>query len=155
MKAIHRFHLVLLSTLALCTDTSIAQAGMAKCNVTPTTRGAVANSDLRVLLPNRGHFLFRPGGPGFITSEGALGIKILWERLVDGELHVIGKRLDGDALPLRFETNNSNGKPGIQPSYLVFPKTGCWEITAWIDNKPLSVVVLVEKKGSGPTWKRD
>lgn len=48
-----------------------------------------------------GILVFKPGGPGFVTRGGALGMKWGWIRGVSGELKVEGRRLDGEAPPGR------------------------------------------------------
>jgi hypothetical protein len=44
-----------------------------------------------------GTVIFKPGGAGFITRDGALGMKFGWTRGVRGKLKVTGHRLDGPA----------------------------------------------------------
>jgi hypothetical protein len=117
------------------------------------SRGSQANDALRALgVPLDGRIVFRPGGPGFVDRDGALGIKFPWERLVAGSLTVGGHRLDGDAAPARAYMNRGYGNTGFLPTYLVFPTPGCWEITGRIGEQPLTFVVYVEKIGNGPDW---
>jgi hypothetical protein len=52
-------------------------------------------------VPPDGRFVFKPGGPGFVDHDGALGIKFGWNRLVPGRLQVGGRRIDGNAPPAR------------------------------------------------------
>src|SRR5580700_11137202 len=75
------------------------------------------------LWPN-GTVVFKPGGPGFQTNDGGLGMKIGWTRGIPGKLNVSGRRIDGDALPLRFETSQTNDahSKGFLASYLIFSK---------------------------------
>jgi len=120
------------------------------CQVTRPGGGAYANDSLSVGLPRK--FVFRPGGPGFVDSDGALGIKVLWTRKTKGLLQVGGRRLDGSAPPPRAYIHDL-GDTGIQPSYLVFPTPGCWEITGKVGDSNLTFVVLVEKIGDGPAWR--
>jgi hypothetical protein len=42
---------------------------------------------------------------------------------------------------------------GFQPTYLVFPTPGCWEITGRVGTAKLTFVLFVEKVGDGPAWK--
>ena len=105
-----------------------------------------------------GTVVFKPGGAGFITRDGALGMKFGWTRAVRGKLNVGGRRLDGAAAPLRLETNNGYGDIGFQASYLIFPTPGCWEITAQIggrEDSKITFVTKVFKLGEGPAWRRD
>jgi hypothetical protein len=105
-----------------------------------------------------GTVVFRPGGPGFLTRDGALGMKFGWNRGVAGALRVAGHRLDGDAGPLRFSANNGYGDIGFQASYLIFPTPGCWEVDARVSEREDSRIVLITsvvKVGAGPVWRFD
>jgi hypothetical protein len=127
-------------------------ASAGKCPVTRQDEGFYGNEFLRTGLWTGGRIDFRPGGPGFVDRDGALGIKFLFERLVSGKLQVGGRRLDGEAGPARAYIYDY-GDEGIQPIYLVFPTPGCWEITAGLGDARLTFVVLVEKIGDGPAWR--
>lgn len=135
------------------TATVEAEEGPSKpvqCAVTRPGGGLLENESLSVGLSSR--YVFRPGGPGFVDSDGALGIKVLWTRKVRGSLEIGGKRLDGDSPPARAYMKDY-GDSGIQPSYLLFPTPGCWEITGMVGGSRLIFVVLVEKVGEGPAWR--
>jgi len=119
----------------------------AECRI---STGKQSNDALRIVAPGR--FTFAPGGSGFVDRDGALGIKFGWERLVAGSLIVGGRRLDGDAEPARAYMNRGYGEIGFQPTYLVFPTAGCWEITGRLGDRSLTFVVYVEKIGRGPDW---
>jgi hypothetical protein len=110
------------------------------------------------LWPN-GTVVFKPGGAGFHTKEGALGMKFGWTRSIQGKLNVTGRRIDADAPPLRFETNQTNDahSSGFLASYLIFSTPGCWEVTAQIGDRvdsKMTFVTRVEKIGDGPAWRR-
>lgn len=108
------------------------------------------------LWPN-GTVVFKPGGPGFQTQDGALGMKFYWTRGVRGKLKVTGRRIDADAPPLRFGTGTPNSESDGLASYLIFPTPGCWEVTAQIGDRADSKIVFVtrvEKIGEGPAWRR-
>jgi hypothetical protein len=122
------------------------------CQVTRPNGGLHENASLAVGLYTR--YVFRPGGQGFVDSDGALGIKVLWTRKARGQLQVGGKRLDGHAPPARAYISDL-GETGIQPSYLLFPTPGCWQITGHVGEGSLTFVVLVEKVGDGPAWRMD
>jgi hypothetical protein len=120
--------------------------------------GSYGNALLSVgpfgLWPN-GTVIFKPGGAGFQTQDGALGMKFGWTRGIRGKLNVTGHRLDADAPPLRFETPNSES--GFLASYLIFPTPGCWEVAAQIGDRTdsrITFVTRVEKIGDGPPWRR-
>ena len=127
-----------------------SQDSASTCPVTRPEGGLLENASLTVGLFVK--YLFRPGGPGFVDSDGALGIKVLWTRKVRGQLQVGGKRLDAAAPPARAYMHDY-GETGIQPSYLLFPTPGCWQITGRVGEAKLTFVVLVEKVGEGPAWR--
>lgn len=107
-----------------------------------------------------GTVVFKPGGAGFITRDGALGMKFGWTRGVRGTLNVSGRRLDGAAPPLLFEWkwNEAYGDFGFQASYLIFPTPGCWEVTAQVgkrEDSRITFITKVVKIGEGPAWRRD
>jgi hypothetical protein len=130
-----------------------AQAAAAEdCPVTRGGDGWYGNSFLEAGLYPDGKITFAPGGAGFVDLDGALGIKFAWRRLVPGRLEVGGRRLDGDAPPARAYLVDY-GNEGFQPTYLVFPTPGCWEITGGVGDARLTFVVLVEKIGEGPAWR--
>jgi hypothetical protein len=129
-----------------------AQAADVECKPTSSNEQWIANEELRV--GNLRRIVFEPGGPGFQTPDGALGWKVLWERLISGQLSIEGRRLDEPAPPLRAEIAEGYGDRGIQPTYVIFPTPGCWQITAKLDSKPLVFVVSVKKIGDGPKWRR-
>src|ERR1700746_3173784 len=52
-------------------------------------------------LPN-GIVDFRPGGPGFVLPDGAMGMKWPWWLRRNGNLTATGRRLDAAAPPMRF-----------------------------------------------------
>jgi hypothetical protein len=101
-----------------------------------------------------GKIVFKPGGPGFRTRDGFLGMKFGWRRGVRGKLSVSGRRLDGAAPALVFQTNNGYGDFGFQASALIFPTPGCWEVTARLvdrDDSTLTFITEVVQTGEGPT----
>jgi hypothetical protein len=100
-----------------------------------------------------GTVIFKPGGAGFVTRNGALGMKFGWTRAVRGKLNVTGHRLDGAARPLRLDANNGDGDIGFQATYLIFPTAGCWEVTAQVgeqQDSKLTFVTRIVKIGEGP-----
>lgn len=126
-----------------------------KCPVTVVNGGQgglFGNDALNIILLAGSKYVFKPGGAGFVDRDGALGIKVGWERLKKGQLRVTGHRLDGAAALARAYLYDY-GDIGFQPSYLVFPTPGCWEITGHVADSSLTFVVTVEKIGDGPPWK--
>jgi hypothetical protein len=128
-----------------------AQPAPASCPVTLPDGGYYANDALGATLYN---ILFRPGGPGFVDHDGALGIKFGFERLRPGRLFVGGRRLDGEAGPARAYIYDY-GDIGFQPIYLLFPMPGCWEITGGLGDATLTFVLSVEKIGDGPSSRQN
>ena len=98
-----------------------------------------------------GTVVFRPGGPGFVTSDGSLAMKWGWQRAIRGRLRIEGRRLDETAPPLRAEIPSGYSDFGFQATYLVFPTAGCWEVTGRVGATSLTFVTRVQKIGSGPT----
>jgi len=121
-------------------------------------RGSYGNREVSAgpfgLWPD-GTIVFKPGGAGFITRSGALGMKFGWMRGVSGKLKIEGRRLDGEAPPLRSEVPEGYGDRGFQVSYLIFPTPGCWEVTGRVGDSSVTFVTKVEKIGEGPPWHRD
>ena len=102
-----------------------------------------------------GTVVFKPGGAGFITPDGSLGMKFGWTRGVHGQLRVEGRRLDAPASPLRSHIPNGYGEVGFQATSLAFSTPGCWEVTGRVGNASLTFVMKVVKVGDGPSWRRD
>ena len=126
--------------------------------------GSFGNAMLSVgpfgLWPN-GTVIFKPGGPGFVTRDGALGMKFGWTRGARGRLKISGHRLDGEAPSLRSDVPccyGENGETGFQATYLVFPTPGCWEVNAQVGDQEdarLTFVTKVVKVAEGPSWRHD
>jgi len=122
-------------------------------------RGSYGNTLLSTIgLWPGGTIVFRPGGAGFVTPDGALGMKFGWARGIPGRLQITGRRLDGAAAPLASEIPDGYGDIGFQASYLIFPAPGCWEVTARVGVRADSTIVFITKVlkvGDGPAWRRD
>ena len=105
-----------------------------------------------------GTVVFKPGGPGFITPDGSLGMKFGWTRGVRGPLRITGRRLDAPASPLRAVIPNGYREIeqiGFQATSLVFSTPGCWEVTGRVGDASLTFVTRVLKIGDGPSWRRE
>ena len=149
------FPALVLAIAAVPTDAR--ETASPACSVTPPNIDdwSYGNDALQVGLPLNGIFTFEPGGAGFVAvSDGALGIKVLWNRLTPGDLRIDGHRLDASAAPLRSHFTPYL-KAGIQPSFVIFPTPGCWEVTGRVGDASLTFVVLVEKIGDGPASRLD
>jgi hypothetical protein len=102
-----------------------------------------------------GIVVFRPGGPGFITPDGSLGMKFGWTLGVRGPLAITGRRLDAPAPALRAVVNPSNSPANFVASDLVFSTPGCWEVTGHVGSASVTFVTMVTKVGDGPSWRKD
>ncbi|HEY7400563.1 MAG TPA: hypothetical protein VH989_06680 [Actinomycetota bacterium] len=80
--------------------------------------------------------------PDNINRHGAIVVKFPWDRAVRGRLRITGRRLDAGAPPLRALMSDY-GPIGFQPSSLVFPTEGCWEITGRVAGSSLTFVTRV------------
>lgn len=103
------------------------------------------------LWPN-GTVVFKPGGAGFVTRDGSLGMKFGWTRGVRGRLQIEGHRLDGPASPLRAHIPDGYGDFGFQATSLIFATPGCWEVTGRVGEASVTFVTMVLKIGDGPRW---
>ena len=121
-------------------------------------RGSYGNLQVSVgpfgLWPD-GTVVFKPGGPGFITRDGWLGMKFGWRRGIPGRLIIEGRRLDAAAPPLRSEVPGGYGDRGFQATYVLFPTPGCWEVTGRVGDAKVTFITRVVKIGDGPAWRRD
>jgi hypothetical protein len=119
-----------------------------------TDESSYGNKLLSVYLWPDGTIVFKPGGPGFVTPDGELGMKFPWNQGARGWNHVTGRRLDGAAGPARRETKTPDDGIGVHPGNLIFPTAGCWEVVGQIDDREdstLTFVTSVVKIGEGPT----
>ena len=93
-----------------------------------------------------GTIVFRPGGSGTVYPDGSVGMKIAWYRGngVRGKLTIQGKRLDAPAPPLRADFSDY-GDTGFQPSEVIFPTEGCWEVTGKVGSASVTFVTRVVK----------
>lgn len=134
---------------AIANDSPESTSGT--CAVTNPKGGVYGNDSLAAVLPVNGTFVFKPGGPGFVDADGALGIKVGWGARKRGTLLIKGRRLDGEAAPARaYIPHSYDNYVGGMSMYLVFPTTGCWEITGTLAGASLTFVVDVQKIGAGP-----
>jgi hypothetical protein len=150
--------------LAGSAERSLAQssdsAGAFRCPVTAPNGarydkepagGNHGNDALVTGLWPDGKVVFKPGGPGSVSEDGALGMKWPWWRLVQGSLTLQGRRLDAAAPPMRAHIPHGYGDTGFQATGLIFPTPGCWEVTGSVAEASLTFVTEVVKIGEGPT----
>jgi hypothetical protein len=86
-----------------------------------------------------------PSEPDEVREDGSLSMKFPWWRGVKGKLTIEGRRLDGSAPPLRSEIPDGYGDTGFQPTGLIFPTEGCWEVVGRVSDVNLKFVILVSK----------
>jgi len=112
--------------------------------------GNHGNEALVTWLWPDGKIVFKPGGPGFVLSDGTLSMKFGWWRRLNGPLTLEGRRVDSDAPAMRSSIPSGYGEHGFQSTALIFPTPGCWQVTGRVAGGSLTFVVLVEKIGEGP-----
>jgi hypothetical protein len=104
---------------------------------------------LWLVLPARGELVAVPPGAGSedwvttdVRADGSVGMKFGWTRGpgISGRLEVTGRRLDAPSAPLTAEIQDY-GPTGFQPSTLVFPTEGCWEVTGRAGDAELTFVL--------------
>jgi len=96
-----------------------------------------------------GTIVFRPGGPGFVLADGSLSMKFLWFK-IRRPMTIEGRRLDAWAPPLRANVDHHFDAEDFQPSALIFPTPGCWEVTSRVGESSLTFVTRVVKIAEGP-----
>jgi len=84
-------------------------------------------------------------------SDGSFSMKWGFWRGVNGALTVEGHRLDADAEPLRADIPDGYGDTGFQVLGLIFPTTGCWEVTGRVGESSLTIVTEVVFGEATPT----
>lgn len=78
-----------------------------------------------------------------LEADGSYSMKWSYVRGVEGALTIEGRRLDAEAEPLRAFINDGYGESGLQILALIFPTTGCWEVTARVGESSLTFVTEV------------
>ena len=112
----------------------------------PSLDFTIGNGQIWTNLWPNGVVLFRKGGAGFVLPDGSLKMKFLWWLAVNGPLTITGRRLDAPAPSLKAEMSPRARGAGFQPSLLVFPTSGCWEVTAKAGGSTLTFVTAVVKE---------
>lgn len=85
------------------------------------------------------------GSMATVGEGGSIHLKLGWWRGTAGRLRIAGRRLDAPALPLVAHVPSGYGRRGFQPSGLVFPTPGCWEVVGAVVDARLRFVVRVTK----------
>lgn len=112
----------------------------------PAAANGYGNGELWTWLWSEGTVVFKSGGPGEIHPDGSLEMKWPWHRGVTGRLHIVGRRLDAPAPPLDATVSDQYGDTGFQPTTLIFPTPGCWQVTGTVGAAQLSFVTRVVRE---------
>lgn len=78
-----------------------------------------------------------------VEADGSYAMKWGIIRGMEGALTIEGRRLDAEAEPLRAFITDGYGDSGLQILALIFPTTGCWEVTAHVGESSLTFVTEV------------
>ncbi len=84
-------------------------------------------------------------------ADGSFSMKWWWWRGGSGALIIEGRRLDAEAEPLRADIPEGYGDTGFQVAALIFPTTGCWEVTGRVGDASLTFVTEVVFGAPTPT----
>jgi hypothetical protein len=92
---------------------------------------------------------------GQVNPDGSIWAKLGWWRGATGRLTIVGERLDAPASPLRADVPAGYGSTGFQATGLIFPTPGCWKVLGSVAGHDIEFVVLVTKRGKGPTRRQE
>ena len=67
----------------------------------------------------------------------------MWMKPANADLIISGRRLDGDSAPLQARPAKDTTAGYIATS-LLFPKAGCWEVTATAGSSTLTFITRVD-----------
>jgi hypothetical protein len=81
----------------------------------------------------------------YVEADGSVRMKWPWWRGIAGQVRITGRRLDGPAPRLTADVGTGYGRRGFQPSTILFPAEGCWEVTARVGSSELAFVTFVVK----------
>jgi hypothetical protein len=74
---------------------------------------------------------------------GEPALKVLWYSDVAGELRISGTRLDGSSGALSVDIPSGYEQVAYQPSAILVPEPGCWEVSGSVGHSTLRVVAEV------------
>jgi len=84
-------------------------------------------------------------------ADGSYSMKWVWWRNAMGALEIEGRRLDANAEPLRVFYTGGYDDAGVYVVALIFPTTGCWEVTGRVGESSLTFVTEVIFGEATPT----
>ncbi|MEJ7748511.1 MAG: hypothetical protein WKF56_04360 [Candidatus Limnocylindrales bacterium] len=76
-----------------------------------------------------------PPGRAFSSDDGTWDRKFMTWRLIPGDVEISGQRLDALAQPALGSIPDGYGDQGFQATSVIFPTTGCWEVTYSVVDK--------------------
>lgn len=90
-----------------------------------------------------GRLFVRIPDSSWLTQEaGGVLLKLPWYRLVPGKVRASATHeLDGHEIP--FNVDEGYGDRGVQPSSVIFPAPGCWELRGALGESRVSLRVRV------------
>ncbi len=90
-------------------------------------------------------FVYRPPLPLAQRPPGYRpGHKVLWVKPKGQLIIVTGRRIDGHAPALVYESADPGRLDEIQPSGVYFPSPGCWQVNARAGVSELRLILLVK-----------
>ena len=106
----------------------------------------LGNGEIFTALWIDGVVIFERGGPGEIREDGSLAMKWPFWRGegIAGDFIIDGRSLHRPGLRVSAEIPTEYGATGVQPTIVVFPEAGCWEVTARVGDASLTFVTKVE-----------
>lgn len=142
---------LIFATLVACSSSAFDECPVTIANgSTPPGENASdlyhGNGELWTALWPDGTVIFIPGSAGEIRDDGSLVMKFPWWRGdgIRGPLQIEGHRLDENFATLGSIVPEGYGDSGFQPTALVFPTEGCWQITGRAGRAELIVVMRVK-----------
>jgi LysM repeat protein len=96
------------------------------------------NGELWTVLQPDGKVLLSPENQ---RADGTYAVTWPWYLGTEGQLTIEGKQLDAQAEPLKYELSEPFNN--FQGSTLIFPATGCWQITGHAGNASLTFITEV------------
>jgi hypothetical protein len=103
--------------------------------------GWYGNDALWIGVPAGG--LLPAGRPYGTPWPNEWGTKFPWWRIVPGQLTIKARRLDGPSAGFHAEIPSGYGMTGFNPSGLIWPSPGCWQVTGTVAGKSLTFVARV------------
>lgn len=113
------------------------------CEVTkPSKDGIYRNDWIAVELPPDGIVELHKDHH-HQDAQDLIPFPLRWRVLKHGSLEISGKRLDAEAPPLWVQNATVDDKQQTRLTQIVFPKDGCWEMTARVADHELKLVTQV------------